>query len=140
MGLTDSLGWETLQKSKDTATEWMAATATAQFKALKSGLWTLLVAAKSATVQASDAAQEAVGTAAAPLLNPFRAILDSAGSTRRDFLQTWPLSYRFSMLVVPLSVIVLTAPGLRPKAFRLVALGGPSSVLLTPEVNPFNRK
>lgn len=139
MGLKDSLGWESLQKSGYTAYEQAASFASQQAQNLKdwaySGLQSATSGLRTAAVEAKETAKDAVRPVTAPLADTWA----WAGTIRREQLEQWPFPYRLNFLAATVLLAGFTAKGIRPSLRRVTFLGVPGAVLLTPELSPFNR-
>lgn len=139
MGLKDSLGWESLQQSGYTAYEQVASFAKEQAQGLKgwmySGLQSATAGLQKAAVEAKETAKDTIRPLTAPLSDSWK----WAGALRSEQLEQWPFSYRLNFLATVVLLAGFTASGIRPRLRRVVFLGGPGALLLTPELSPFNR-
>lgn len=139
MGLTDSLGWESLQKSGYTVYEQAASFVNQQAGNVKnwaySGLMSVASGVRAAGVEVKETAKDAVRPITAPLSETW----SWAGTIRREQLNQWPFAYRFNLLAATVLLAGFTAKGIRPSLRRVTFVGVPGALLLTPELSPFNR-
>lgn len=139
MGLKDSLGWESLQKSGYTLYEQTSSFLTQQLHTASQWVYTGFTSAvtevKGVTRDTINSAKEAVS----PITAPVNDSLTWVGTTRKEVLQQWALSYRVNCLAALVVLAGVSAKGLRPRLRRVVFLGAPTAVFLTPELSPFNR-
>ena len=140
MGVLDDFGLGSLQQHKDTAIEWATSLLLEQSRLLIDGGKAALRFARKQVATNYQVAEKTLTESVGSAVEPITTGLEEGMKVREELLKTWDFPYRAGMLFFGLSLIVGSTRGIRPKAFRLVFLGGPSVVLLTPEFHPFRSR